>query len=377
MDKANTFRSSNFYMSAGDVLHMIIRDESGTAVAVELYAVSDPNNPEAQGYGDLMDYDGNIYTTVVIGTQEWIVENLRVTHYSDGSAIANITNAALWLADTTGAYCWYDNDEATYKDTYGALYNGYAITNSSGLAYLSRDGAQESGWRVPTLTDLETLQSYLSEFTGGSKLKQVGTGTWTTPNNGAVDIYGFNAVPGGERKSALLFPTGAFDYIGEKCVIAAQTISELLSVDHNATMVLEYDSTLLDILYSRINSGFSVRLVRDIGSYVTVNISVSATPGFEISSESGYAVIGESTIRVTFYCDAFPVVGGGAFTMEIKDAGSNVLYYVDGTVESTMVAETGVLFDSNEMVGCESGIPLSRALITGDVLTVTLSGAVA
>jgi len=68
MDKPNTFRSSNFYMSQGDVLHMIIRDETGTAVSMELYSVSDTVNPEDIGYGELTDYDGNVYTTVVIGT---------------------------------------------------------------------------------------------------------------------------------------------------------------------------------------------------------------------------------------------------------------------------------------------------------------------
>jgi len=38
----------------------------------------------------LLDKDGNIYTTVIIGSQEWIVENLCTTHYADGTPIPNL-----------------------------------------------------------------------------------------------------------------------------------------------------------------------------------------------------------------------------------------------------------------------------------------------
>ena len=75
---------------------------------------------------EVTDIDGNVYKTVTIGTQVWMVENLKTTRYNDGSAIPLDTNRNTWYELTTGAYCWY-NDSATYGSTYGALYNWYAV----------------------------------------------------------------------------------------------------------------------------------------------------------------------------------------------------------------------------------------------------------
>ena len=74
-------------------------------------------------YGSVSDIDGNTYSTVTIGTQVWMAENLKTTKYKDGTAIPNVTASASWAALTTDAYSWYNNDATTYKSTYGALYN--------------------------------------------------------------------------------------------------------------------------------------------------------------------------------------------------------------------------------------------------------------
>lgn len=57
------------------------------------------------------DVDGNVYNTVVIGTQRWFVQNLKVTKYRNGDDIPNITGAGAWDLLTTGAMCAYDNNE--------------------------------------------------------------------------------------------------------------------------------------------------------------------------------------------------------------------------------------------------------------------------
>jgi len=60
--------------------------------------------------GSVTDYDGNVYPTVKIDTQVWTTLNLRVTHYSDGTSIPEVTDNATWAALTTGALCAYNND---------------------------------------------------------------------------------------------------------------------------------------------------------------------------------------------------------------------------------------------------------------------------
>ena len=148
MNKDNVFRSSEFHMDTGDVLHMLIQDESGATVAIGLYGSSEPDIVEDFNIGSVTDVDGNSYTTVTIGTQQWMVENLKTTHYADGTAIPNLTIDGDWIADVTGAYCWYNNDIVN-ATPYGALYNWYAVTNAHGLA--------PAGWRIPTESDLDAL----------------------------------------------------------------------------------------------------------------------------------------------------------------------------------------------------------------------------
>ena len=78
------------------------------------------------------DIDGNVYHTVTIGTQVWMVENLKTTRYNDGSPIPLVTDSSYWSNLTTPGYCWYNND-TTNKNTYGALYNWYTV-NTGKLA---------------------------------------------------------------------------------------------------------------------------------------------------------------------------------------------------------------------------------------------------
>lgn len=358
-------------MSAGDVLHMIIADETGTAISVELYGASDPNNAEDVGYGALKDYDGNIYTEVTIGTQKWIVENLRVTHYADGTLIPEITDQATWDADKTGARCWYNNDETTYAD-YGLLYNWYAVNNSNELCYFERDGVQETGWRIPTKVDFETLFDFLGgiwTYSGG-KLKETGTDHWTSPNTHATDDYGF-ALFGGGRRSNI-----TFGFVGIK------DNSYLWSATPYATnfaywMRSAYNFGEFTISNSGKYVGMSVRCVKSTSTAIPVTISVDSTPGFTISSEAGYAIIGNSTMRVTFMCDAFPTVGGGSFGIEVTDASSNVLLRIEAD-GSNLLGETGVFFDSDTMwPNYGDTLTLSRAIVTGDSLTVKCFGGVA
>jgi uncharacterized protein (TIGR02145 family) len=136
------------------------------------------------------DIDGNVYNTVIIGTQLWMTENLKTTRYRDGSPINNITDSTAWTNQTTGAYCWYDNSTSN-KSTYGALYNYYAVDDSRNIC--------PSGWHVPTDAEWTTLTDYLGgESAAGGKLKA--TKFW---NTGADNSSGFTAFLGGVRAGAL------------------------------------------------------------------------------------------------------------------------------------------------------------------------------
>ena len=95
---------------------------------------SDDNNDKKNNYvGECIDIDGNVYETVTIGSQVWMAENLKTTHYRDGTPIPTGFSNSEWgnLDDTeTGAYCEYDNNPANVA-TYGRLYNWYATTTAS------------------------------------------------------------------------------------------------------------------------------------------------------------------------------------------------------------------------------------------------------
>ena len=205
----------------------------------------------------LNDKDGNNYNTVIIGGQEWIVENLRTTTYADDSPITNLTVNNDWITDTGGAYCWYDND-IDNKDPYGALYNWAAVDHASGLAYFERNGVQETGWRVPVTADFTTLLSYLGGVSvAGGKLKEDGTTHWVTPNTGATNESGFTAVGAGIRSNDV----GIFQHQNVIATFWSASATNPLAAHR---MTLQNTSIEAQSGGALKPYGFSVRCVRDI-----------------------------------------------------------------------------------------------------------------
>jgi len=151
-----------------------------------LFSSSCITMPETNSGVSITDKDGNVYKTVTIGTQVWMSENLRTTHYRNGDPIPGITDVSQWRNLTTGAQC----DFSTTYNNYGKLYNGYAVTDSRNIAPV--------GWHVATMTDWQTLITYLGgETLAGGKIKEVGYTHWSFPNLDASNSSGFTALPSG------------------------------------------------------------------------------------------------------------------------------------------------------------------------------------
>ncbi|MGB4292750.1 MAG: fibrobacter succinogenes major paralogous domain-containing protein [Bacteroidales bacterium] len=142
-----------------------------------------------------VDGDGNVYDTVVIGTQVWLKENLKTTRFRDGTPIPLVTDNNKWASMTSAAYCWYNNNPV-YKDNYGALYNWYAV----------RTNICPVGWHVPSKEEWETLINYLGGMDiAYCKLRDSKFWQFYQSNpprcNNIFNESGFTARPGGARSS--------------------------------------------------------------------------------------------------------------------------------------------------------------------------------
>jgi uncharacterized protein (TIGR02145 family) len=153
-------------------------------------------------YNSVIDQEGNIYKTIVIGNREWMAENLKTTTYRNGDPIVSGLSATQWAGTTSGAWAHYNGD-ASLDCPYGKLYNFYACSDARQLC--------PTGWHVPTDGEWSALINLFdpnaqgginwSNFAGGPLKStgtiQAGTGLWNGPNTGATNASGFSALPGG------------------------------------------------------------------------------------------------------------------------------------------------------------------------------------
>ena len=154
---------------------------------------------QAAGSG-MTDIDGNLYNSVIIGTQEWVKENLNVSRYNDGTIIPQVTDPTAWGNLTTGAWCYYNNDAANGL-IYGKLYNYYAVAGiHDTISSTPNKVLAPIGFHVPTDTNWTTLTDYLGGFlVAGGEMKEIGTAHWMSPNTGATNSSGFTGLADGYR----------------------------------------------------------------------------------------------------------------------------------------------------------------------------------
>ena len=242
--------------------------QSSTTYYIRAYAT----NAITTSYGNqvsffigVQDTDGNTYSTITIGKQVWMKENLKTTKYNDGTPIPNVTGNSQWSSLTTGAFCWYSNSISN-KETYGALYNWYAV-NTGKLCPV--------GWHVPSDAEWTTLENYLiangfnyDGTTTGNKIAKAlaATTNWlSSTTTGAVgntdypakrNATGFSALPGGYRGNN----NGTFDNAGGYGVwwsSAEYSSSDAWYRGLNYSVVYVYRYV------SNKEGGFSVRCLRD------------------------------------------------------------------------------------------------------------------
>jgi uncharacterized protein (TIGR02145 family) len=203
--------------------------------------------------GPVTDIDGNVYQTVTIGNQSWMLTNLKTTKYRDGSSITTGLNEDQWAAATSGAYAIYGNNQSS-DDVYGKLYNWYAATDERNVC--------PTGFHLPTIEDWTILAEYLGGFSvAGAKMKEAGLTHWLTPNNGATNSSGFTALPSGWRQPNTNF--GATGFVGQRQVGAYWLDFEYNDGDGAFSNLSYLDVNLGAISSSKKVTGFSIRCLRD------------------------------------------------------------------------------------------------------------------
>ena len=205
-------------------------------------------------HGDPLEYQGYDYATVQIGEQCWFAENLRSENYENGDAIPSNLSDNEWQSTTSGSVAVLVESESNLE-TYGRLYNWYAVDDTRGLC--------PSGWHVPTDGDWMTVEMGLgmseteannTDARGtdqGTQMK--GTYGWNGEGNG-TNSSGFSGLPGGSRQINGNFATPG--YSGNwwsSSPIESNRMGPTL--DYSFENVYRYN---LDVRY-----GFSVRCIKD------------------------------------------------------------------------------------------------------------------
>ena len=186
----------------------------GTAYGQQVaFTTTVPDGSPCVGNATLTDFDGNVYNTVKIGNQCWMKENLRTTHYADGTSIALGVHTD---TSTVIPYRCYPGDDVTNVPIYGYLYNWPAVMHGAESSDAIPSGVQgicPVGWHVPSKAEWTCLTDYLgsqNQYVCGTNPNNVAkalastVGWYSDTNNCAVgnilldnNASGFSALPAG------------------------------------------------------------------------------------------------------------------------------------------------------------------------------------
>ena len=243
---------------------------SETIVLTFDVAQVDLDGQPCPGTPTLTDVDGNVYNTVLIGTQCWMKENLRTKKYANGTTISQ---GSLSSSSST-AYWYFPNNDSSNMSTYGLLYNWKAVMRNSSSSSANPSGVQgicPNGWHVPSDAEWTQLTDYVSsqsEYVCGSdnmytyiaKALAGTTGWSSSPNTCAVgntpsqnNSTGFSALPAG-------YYNGSYNYFGYSVDFSSATENSSSYV-YNRSLRYNYATVYRYSDYK--NYGVSVRCVKD------------------------------------------------------------------------------------------------------------------
>ena len=218
----------------------------------------------------ITDYDNNAYNTVQLGSQCWMAENLRTTHYANGSTITLMTSTT--TSSTTG-YRYYPGGSSSNVPTYGYLYNWYATMKGAASSSANPSGVQgicPTGWHIPSNAEWIQLTDYISSqsqyWCGGTSTaiakSLASTIGWTSASTSCYVGYssstnnssGFNGTPSG------YFYTSGGTEMGNRVYYWSTTESNSTSVNVKR---LYYNTTTVGSFTYDKTYGLTVRCVKN------------------------------------------------------------------------------------------------------------------
>lgn len=223
-------------------------------------------------FGSMTDIDGNVYSTVKIGDQWWMAENLKVKRYRNGDSVKFVQEINYNLDSTTwnhldsGAYCIIDNTSESsqnYKGKmFGYLYNGYTLTDTRNIAPL--------GWHIPTDNEWMVLEEFL-----GMSTTDANSINWRGNNEGNMLKY----YTGWKRPSDIYSVWGSnesgFTALGGSCCMFNGTWgnpgtfstgfwwTSSTEGDHFYYRYLDFNKSNVFRYYGPRTYGFSIRCIKD------------------------------------------------------------------------------------------------------------------
>jgi uncharacterized protein (TIGR02145 family) len=326
-------------------------NSAGTTYGVQrTLTTTAPDWQTCPGTPTLTDIEGNVYNTVQIGTQCWMKENLRTTHYANGASIPNggSTN------DRFVPYYYNYSSSSIQLEQRGYLYNWPAVMHGASSSNANPSGVQgicPNGWHVPSYAELQQLENYVRsqnqyvcDVNNPKIAKALASTTgWNTSTNVCAvgnnqsenNATGFSAVPAGRFTNTDCENSGFGAYFW--------TATSEIGSQSSRQGDLSCSDGYFGLSYSSWEMGFSIRCVYNssfaalptVSTTLVTNVTeTEATCGGTITADGGASVIARG---VCWSTSQNPTVSGshttdgvetGSFTSNITGLTSNTTYYV-------------------------------------------------